>query len=487
LGQTSFAQTQGIKFEKPIWKNVLAKAKKDNKMIFVDCHTESCGWCRWMEKHSYSSDTVGAFFNKNFICVSFDVFVGDGMDIHKKYNVVGAPTLLIINQSGEMLLKHAGALSPNEFISFGKDAFDPTKYYSAYLNSYRADPANGDWAYKYFKVLYNANELTPGNLDKYFMTQKDSTISNSKNWKIINSFPLPFAYSNHYLLFEKNLSAFYKLYGRDSVEKVLNSIYDDRMRSAYITKNTKLLNKLKTDFRKLNTADGERILRHVDGKLKILSNTDFNSAIEIEDSIVGPVNVSLGFGLRQEFKYANLSEDNSAWFKFTIAYDTTLTFDIVPIDSLDDYDFALYKCPDGNCIGKDGKQNLVKLRHCFSVCTSKSGMTGLSNYVTETEIGRGPGPAYVSSIHVKAGETYYLMVDFGNEYLGGNHNPLGFTIYFYDYYPRKKPVILNNVLFENNSAVIEDVSFPELDKLVRLLQKTQMIIEIRGHTENIGS
>jgi outer membrane protein OmpA-like peptidoglycan-associated protein len=120
------------------------------------------------------------------------------------------------------------------------------------------------------------------------------------------------------------------------------------------------------------------------------------------------------------------------------------------------------------------------------VCISKSGLTGLSEYAMSTEIGAGPGPAYVSSIHVKAGETYYLMVDFGQEYLSEGRSPAGFKIYFYNYYPKRKPIVLNNIFFETGKSVLQKESFPELDKLVLMLAKSQMVIEVRGHTDNAG-
>jgi outer membrane protein OmpA-like peptidoglycan-associated protein/thioredoxin-related protein len=484
ISAISFSQNQGIKFEQPVWKKVLEKAKKENKNIFVDCHTESCGWCRWIEKHTYVNDTVGRYYNSHFICVSFDVNVGDGIDVGKKYGIGPVPTLLYLNSNGEILIKYGGALNVKEFIKLGKDAFVPEKQYSYYTELYKRDSTNGNTTFEYFNMLNNARELTPSHLDKYFATKKDTDLTRPDNWKIIYSFSYPFSYSKTYPLFEKNLSGYYRLYRKDSVERVINDVYEDRLMIALLNKDTKKLNSLKEKFRKYKTADCERILLHTDGKLKKLNNTDFNTAIEVEDSIVGPVNVSLGYGQFQEFCTKDLSEENSAWFKFTIDYDTTLTFDIVPIDSLDDYDFVLFKCSDGNCIDKNGKKNIKIERYCLSYCTSKSGMTGLSKYVLNKEVGVGPGPAYVSAVYVKAGETYYLMVDYA--YNVSDKNPLGFKIYFYNYFPKKRPITLNNVFFESNKSILKKESFLELDKLVGLLMKTQMVIEIRGHTDNEG-
>ena len=110
----------------------------------------------------------------------------------------------------------------------------------------------------------------------------------------------------------------------------------------------------------------------------------------------------------------------------------------------------------------------------------------MSRYTTNTNIGSGPGSAYVSGIPVKAGETYYLLVDFAEGYIQRGQQPLGFTIYFYNYWPKRKPIVINEVFFENNKVVLPKSSFIELDKLAARLHKSQMKIEIIGHSDGKG-
>ena len=51
-----------------------------------------------------------------------------------------------------------------------------------------------------------------------------------------------------------------------------------------------------------------------------------------------------------------------------------------------------------------------------------------------------------------------------------------------------KPVVLRNVLFDTNSAVILESSFPELNELVGYLKRNKdKKIDISGHTDNVGS
>jgi hypothetical protein len=172
-------------------------------------------------------------------------------------------------------------------------------------------------------------------------------------------------------------------------------------------------------------------------------NADASNAIVITDSIYGPVNVSIGYGDVLEYKdKANpkISERNSAWFKFTIKRDTLLTFHIVPKLKTDDYDFALYKCTNDNCVREIVSGQLRPIRSRFSWNTSQNCNLGLSNNAKDTlfeafGVGVIVGPTYASALKVKAGETYYLMV---NAPSADRQEPEGFMIYFYNYMPKKK-------------------------------------------------
>ena len=57
----------GIKFEQGNWANTLAKAKAENKIVFVDAYTTWCGPCKKMDAETFPDKMVGDFYNKNFI------------------------------------------------------------------------------------------------------------------------------------------------------------------------------------------------------------------------------------------------------------------------------------------------------------------------------------------------------------------------------------------------------------------------------------
>ena len=68
------AQNRSIDFEQTKeWKKVLKKAKKEKKLIFVDCYTSWCGPCRYMTDSIFTRQVSGDYFYKRFISVKYDI------------------------------------------------------------------------------------------------------------------------------------------------------------------------------------------------------------------------------------------------------------------------------------------------------------------------------------------------------------------------------------------------------------------------------
>ena len=53
----------GIVFFKGSLKDAKAKAKKENKLIFIDCYTTWCGPCKNMSKKTFVNKEVGEYYN----------------------------------------------------------------------------------------------------------------------------------------------------------------------------------------------------------------------------------------------------------------------------------------------------------------------------------------------------------------------------------------------------------------------------------------
>ncbi|MDR0511180.1 MAG: redoxin domain-containing protein [Rikenellaceae bacterium] len=104
-------KNEGIVFlENQPWETVLARAKEQNRLIFMDCYTTWCGPCKGLAQNIFPQKKVGDFFNANFVNVSYDMEKGDGIMLNKKYKeyIIGYPTLLLIDHTGKALHQMAG-------------------------------------------------------------------------------------------------------------------------------------------------------------------------------------------------------------------------------------------------------------------------------------------------------------------------------------------------------------------------------------------
>lgn len=145
------AQDKGINFDHSTnWKGILAKAKTENKYIFVDCFTTWCGPCKYMSNIIFPMEEVGNFYNDKFINVAmqFDSTINDAENIKagyadaafifEEYKIMYYPTFLFFSPDGELLHRKSGSYEAKEFITIGTNALDPEKQYYTQIKKFNA-------------------------------------------------------------------------------------------------------------------------------------------------------------------------------------------------------------------------------------------------------------------------------------------------------------------------------------------------------------
>lgn len=133
------AQNRSINFEQTKeWKKIVKKAKKEKKLIFVDCYTSWCGPCKILARDVFTKDEVADFFNTRFVNAKFDMEKDtDGVMLKKRFEVKFFPTLLFIDsESEEILHRLVGAGRPEWLITGGKLAMDPDNNLRSLMKRY---------------------------------------------------------------------------------------------------------------------------------------------------------------------------------------------------------------------------------------------------------------------------------------------------------------------------------------------------------------
>lgn len=149
------AQEMGIRFEQGLsWQLVKAKAKAENKYIFVDCYATWCGPCKRMENEVYTKESVGNYLNGKFISIKIqmdttnkdDEFVqkwyNDAHFIKSTYEITAYPTLLFFSPEGKIVHKYLGYSEAEDFIMLTANALNPDKQYYTLLEKYKQGRKN---------------------------------------------------------------------------------------------------------------------------------------------------------------------------------------------------------------------------------------------------------------------------------------------------------------------------------------------------------
>jgi len=121
--ETVSVEEAGIHFFHGTWAEALAKAKKENKLIFLDAYASWCGPCKMMARNTFTKADVGAYFNKNFINVKMDMEKNaDGARLSRKYALRAYPSLFFVDADEAVVHKTVGYLKPAQLIAQGKTA-----------------------------------------------------------------------------------------------------------------------------------------------------------------------------------------------------------------------------------------------------------------------------------------------------------------------------------------------------------------------------
>ncbi len=123
-------QIQWMKFEEAIAAN-----EKNPKMILVDVYTDWCGWCKKMDKDTFTDPQVIAHFQKNFYAVKLNAedtkrsfqFMGKTFteaQMAASMRVNSYPNFVVIEPSLQNIAQLPGYREPAAFLEGLTDLID---------------------------------------------------------------------------------------------------------------------------------------------------------------------------------------------------------------------------------------------------------------------------------------------------------------------------------------------------------------------------
>jgi len=223
LSFTAFCQG-GVNFESITFDEALAKAKAENKLVFMDCYTAWCGPCKYMAEQVFPQEKAGKFFNPKFICVKFDMEKGEGVKLARRYGINAYPTFLIIRPDGSMQDKTVGSDDLESFIRRIEKGLDEKNTLDYQNKMYEKGKLNKKQLITYQIALNNAGEreqsLKVGEeLEKKL---KDKDRMQKEYWPLLTRCTYG---SKNFQLVLNNLTTFNKNIGKEEVDRYLHDCY----------------------------------------------------------------------------------------------------------------------------------------------------------------------------------------------------------------------------------------------------------------------
>ena len=104
-----------VDWVQPPFDDILKKAQKENKHIFIDFYTTWCGPCKTLDKVTYKDEKVAGYLN-SIVAVKYDAEKGEGEELAKRFKVKMFPSLVLLGPDGKEVDRHIGYLDPEGFI-----------------------------------------------------------------------------------------------------------------------------------------------------------------------------------------------------------------------------------------------------------------------------------------------------------------------------------------------------------------------------------
>lgn len=166
---------QGIEFFHGSFKEAIEESKKTGKPIFMDAYAKWCGPCKRMASTTFKDESVGEYFNKNFINLKVDWEESEGISLRSKYSVSAFPTLFFIGSDGEVIHKIVGGQDVSGLLRQGEMALGKVDYSREYAALYEKGDRSPELMYNYVKSLNKSGKPSLSVSNEYLRSQTDLT------------------------------------------------------------------------------------------------------------------------------------------------------------------------------------------------------------------------------------------------------------------------------------------------------------------------
>jgi len=217
---------EGIKFENYSWTEIVTKAKKEKKLIFIDCYTSWCGPCKKLSNEIFTLSEVGDVFNKYFINFKIDMEKGDGIMLKKQFHVGAFPTLLWVDSKGNIVHRALGYMAGDKLLANAETALKGGTHNAGLEQRYNKNINNPDVVKVYLNALTATSDSRVGVVTQQYLSiiPKEQYLDKENFEMIATKVRDPFSSIITYII--NNRSEFDNKFSKERVKQVIDDNYE---------------------------------------------------------------------------------------------------------------------------------------------------------------------------------------------------------------------------------------------------------------------
>lgn len=267
-----------VEFENVLpWNQVLKKAQKEKKLIFLQLEDSKCSQCNEVASQGLSSSIMREKFSVNFVCLRVNTETPEGKQIAAKYELNGFPVSLFLDAEGNILHRYNGSTSAAAIymqhadVALSKRNEKPLSFYE---KEYKAGNRSSEFLEAYILKLKSASMNVQGLLDTYVGGLPVDSLTNFRIAKFIYT-QGPAIDSRAYKAIRsvadsKLIDSIYKSIPYNQAVAMNNQIINASMQRAIQKKDIRLMyevaeftrNTYKNDWQKGQKAYSQNMLRY---------------------------------------------------------------------------------------------------------------------------------------------------------------------------------------------------------------------------------
>lgn len=232
------AQNRSIEFIHPdemSWKQVLKKAKKEKKMIFMDCYTSWCGPCKRLAKEVFTRDSVADFYNQHFVCIKYDAEKDKdkGYIPNNPFGIPAYPTLLYMDSKGNVVHCMVGAYD-HLVVGEARKALGQENHLAALAARKQAGEQSNAFLREYVNAMVLASQPGKDQLVIDYLSQlPDEEFYTENSWILLDK-QVKDVLSQPFIRMQQNRLRFDSIAGKEKVDfKLMMTFLAESAKYAY--------------------------------------------------------------------------------------------------------------------------------------------------------------------------------------------------------------------------------------------------------------